>query len=157
MIEHLDDQKSLFFEAIRYIIIYTIVYSVVSILSNYWLLNMQEKKMSLIEKRLEIEEKDLVLQRKDFEKVKEDLNKEYNNYRKAKIILLARIRDYSKELDFWRDTIRKILYSIPKNRKEDITKIVTNNLRTYQTSDYNDDYFESAKMLAEIMNKEVKE
>lgn len=56
---------------------------------------------------------------------------------KIRIFLLARLNDHSKELSFWRDTIRKILYkSNEKNiQEDDIIDIVTKSLKTFKTKD----------------------
>lgn len=47
---------------------------------------------------------------KEMEDVKQKHNNEVVNHKKQIILLLSRLRDYSKELDFWRDTIRKVTY-----------------------------------------------
>ena len=56
--------------------------------------------------------------------------------KKQNILLLARIRDYSKELSFWRDTIRKILFLNTNRDKQFADKLfeqVMDNLKTYST------------------------
>ena len=63
--------------------------------------------------------------------------------RRIKIRFVKTISDYAKELEFWKDTIRKILYESNKNKieSEDIFKMVTLNLKTYNTlrkCDYRD-------------------
>lgn len=52
-----------------------------------------------------------------------------------KLKLQKRIIDYSKELSFWKDTIRKLLYQSKENKITDneVFQIVTKNLKTYQT------------------------
>jgi hypothetical protein len=62
--------------------------------------------------------------------IKEDakkIEKEFFEYRdayvKIRVILLARISEYQKELDFWRDTIRKVVYEVTKN-KNDAEKLI---------------------------------
>jgi hypothetical protein len=57
--------------------------------------------------------------------------------RKQKILLLARLNDYSKELTFWRDTIRKILYQakVGDGTAETVIRQVTDSLHTYSTMD----------------------
>lgn len=54
---------------------------------------------------------------------------------KQRLYLLARLSDYSRELTFWRDTIRKMLYQAGAEKKtvENILDQVTTTLRTYGT------------------------
>lgn len=77
-------------------------------------------------------------------------------HKSGKIIrgyILAKTTDYIKELDFWRDTIRKILYFKDKKIDSDeIFKIVTDNLKTYSTLHKSYDY-EALKYIKDI-NKE---
>jgi hypothetical protein len=55
-------------------------------------------------------------------------------YTKMKLLLLARISDYSKELFFWRDTIRLMAVS-EENKKnaEGLINKITEHLKTYST------------------------
>lgn len=57
------------------------------------------------------------------------------------ILYLARLGDYSKELNFWRDTIRKITYNSTNknNGTESIIDIVTKSLKTYRTRGTDDE------------------
>jgi hypothetical protein len=62
--------------------------------------------------------------------IKEDakkIEKSYFEYRdaylKIRVYLSARISEYQKELDFWRDTIRKVIYEETKN-KNDAEKLI---------------------------------
>lgn len=54
---------------------------------------------------------------------------------KQRLYLLARLSDYSRELTFWRDTIRKMLYQAGAEKKtvENILDQVTTTLRTHGT------------------------
>jgi len=62
---------------------------------------------------------------------------------KLRIILLSKISAYSKELAFWRDTIRKVIYQSikDKNKAEELIEVVTETLKTYkiQSKEINDD------------------
>jgi len=75
---------------------------------------------------------------------------------RIQIYLLARLNDYSRELSFWRDTIRKLLTSggsVPPPEK--VVEQVTLSLRTFGTLDrktLND--FEAIKVGAELLNRE---
>jgi hypothetical protein len=52
---------------------------------------------------------------------------------RIKILLLARISDYAKELQFWRDTVRKVLYqtSHEQSTSEKLINQVTQALGTH--------------------------
>ena len=58
---------------------------------------------------------------------------------KARILNAARLSDYAKELNFWRDTIRKILYlnSESKIVADELFSTVTDMLKTYNTRSLN--------------------
>lgn len=72
--------------------------------------------------------------------------------------LLARITDYSRELQFWRDTIRKVLYGVNFDEKsvDDIISNVSLVLKTYTTQEVKVD-FEVVRELAERYKKEEPE
>jgi uncharacterized protein YeeX (DUF496 family) len=74
------------------------------------------------------------------------------NLARARVLLLARLSDYAKELEFWRDTVRKILYSVSKDDKasEKIISAVTDTLKTYSTRSDSLREFDSVKLLAEM-------
>jgi hypothetical protein len=82
----------------------------------------------------------------------DDLRKEINEVRKAdariRILQGARLGDYSKELDFWRDTIRKVLYQSSSDEKisEMLIRQVTESLKTYGTLESSKDYDAIAAM-----------
>lgn len=90
--------------------------------------------------------------KKDIMKVKEDM-------RKSNILLQAKLNDYQKELSFWRDTIRKIIYRLPngENKAEQLIKIVSSSLKTYQTHEKQGYDFEALKVLASMIKDIDKE
>jgi hypothetical protein len=72
--------------------------------------------------------------------------------KRMQILLIAKLKDYSKELNFWRNTIRKILYHTADNNKtaDKIFELVTNELKTYRIrSDISQDI--DAIKIAEIL------
>lgn len=81
---------------------------------------------------------------KECDKIRETLEKQEERTKKLfkyeennRFRLQRRLWDYSKELNFWKDTIRKMLYK-SRDRElnnEEIFKIVTQNLKTYRTLD----------------------
>ena len=92
-------------------------------------------------------------------KISDDKIREQNKRTmKMKMLLERKIRDYSKELNFWKDTIRKILYGVSKDdmRKKDICEIVTENLKTYRTKE-KCEYFELEKIMEEFKEDKKEE
>jgi hypothetical protein len=67
------------------------------------------------------------------------------------IFNLKRVSDLSKELDFWRDTIRKLLYKSGEKSTDTLLKEVRNNLKTY-TNDENKLDYPATVALAKMMN-----
>lgn len=64
----------------------------------------------------------------------ERFSEKENAWRKMKILALARITDYSKELSFWRDVVRRILHnSSDKKNADKVIDEVTASLQTYGT------------------------
>lgn len=84
---------------------------------------------------------------KDWEKKLEDARSEserirtvefpkvQKSLRKANLLTISRLSDYARELDFWRDTIRKFMYQATgdSNVAEKLIKEITENLKTYST------------------------
>lgn len=78
---------------------------------------------------------------------------------KQKLLLIKQISDYKKELDFWKDTIRKILYTNYNYSKNDANKLfntITNNLETYSTK-YNSEKldYDNIKIINSIINSKT--
>ncbi|KOR80609.1 hypothetical protein AM232_20715 [Bacillus sp. FJAT-21352] len=82
-----------------------------------------------------------------------DLEKIQTNSMKKQILLQAKLNDYRKELNFWRNTIRKIIYQSPNGEKkaEKLMEIVSSSLKTYQTNEKQNHDFESLKVLSKII------
>lgn len=86
--------------------------------------------------------------------LQEKVSEVANRQKRYQILLLARLSDYSKELSFWRDTIRKILYQTSGDSKtsEIVINQVTETLRTYGTRSEAADDFETIEVLAGILS-----
>jgi hypothetical protein len=89
-------------------------------------------------------------------KVEKEL-RDYNyDSLRTKILLLARISDYAKELQFWRDTVRKVLVSSAAGRANDAELLIaeiTSTLKTYSTRDTKSAYdFETINVLAGLLS-----
>jgi cell division protein FtsB len=94
---------------------------------------------------------------KELNKLNETLRREMENLslqtHQTKILLLARLNDYAKELSFWRDTIRKILYdSNTKEKTADvIIQKISESLKTYHTLEKSDD-FKTIEVLSRMLS-----
>ncbi|MFZ0304634.1 MAG: hypothetical protein WAL75_18225 [Terracidiphilus sp.] len=96
-----------------------------------------------------------------FEKSKGEATKAHNEMKqiwmKYSLYLLSRISDYSKELEFWRDTVRKILLSggVGKERAEEVLTSVMVSLHTYGTQGRADAtvHFDSILEVARLLTK----
>lgn len=103
--------------------------------------------------------------RKENDKIVASLNSSnelYNNSEKKrirhKIYDLNRISDLNKELNFWRDTIRRILYSVKSEKVTDdmLFKTVTSTLKTYTVNEKSEKEIDEMLLIAEaISNKEL--
>ena len=81
-----------------------------------------------------------------------ELQEVKNIGRRTRILLLARLTDYRKELSFWRDTIRKLLYGKDADAQA-LLASVTENLKTYGTRARDDEMFdaETVKIFAGLL------
>jgi hypothetical protein len=92
------------------------------------------------------------------EAIKNESRIERDNQRntalRIKIVLLARLKDTSRELEFWRDTVRRILISIPdgEKRAEKVIAEITNTLKTYAAQAREPD-FDTLEVYAAMLSK----
>ncbi|MBB6625286.1 hypothetical protein H7E67_17870 [Clostridium gasigenes] len=77
---------------------------------------------------------------------------------KHKILLLSRINDYKKELNFWKDTIRKVLYisNQDSSKADEIFNSVRGTLKTYKLNEKENYDLETITVLADILKNEEK-
>lgn len=101
-----------------------VIYTIANLILGYY----TDRRIASLEKAT-----DLV--RAETSELKRDLGKAKTLTAKQKILLLSRISDYSKELNFWRDTIRALLITRGAEKKsaEQIISGVTESLKTYGT------------------------
>jgi hypothetical protein len=91
--------------------------------------------------------------REDHQNLKAEIKRVDTTNAKLRILLLSRINDYAKELDFWRNTIRSMM---PKSDAEQIIGTVTDTLKTYGTRRNRLD-FEAIKVAAAILRQGERE
>jgi len=86
----------------------------------------------------------------------EQLDQIKNESQRLKLLLVSRLSDYHKELSFWRDTIRKILYGAGKSKSnaEAIINEVTRTLKTFGTTESYDDNFDAIRIAADMISRD---
>ena len=112
-----------------------------------------EKNRDLISKELSDVKKELEYKQ---EKIAKELHETRNHVSRTKILLMARLHDYSRELEFWRNTIRKVIYrdSGCKKEAESIIDKVTEELKTYQTRVKDpDECFKAVECMSSMLSK----
>jgi len=122
------------------------------------------------EKKIAVANENLETSKKQYDKEQADANErikklevihqeQEKNIQRYRLILLARISDYEKELAFWRDTIRKIIYSAGgnKNQANEMINQITKVLETYHVQEKTVD-FQAVMTIAELLtNKDTGE
>ena len=78
---------------------------------------------------------------------------------KDRIYYLIRIKDLRCELDFWRDTLRKLLYSSKKDKltTDKIINEITKSLKTFSVNEKNQENIDEIIYLAKVLNNEINE
>jgi hypothetical protein len=151
-----------FKKAIPYTVIVTILYSIML----YVLQLYEEREHKKLKAEMEKVEEQHEKVEAQYEKLEQKLEatenearEKANELRKQALLLLARISDYCKENDFWRDTIRKIMYEAygDKKRGEEVIHQVTESLKTYGTLNRDKCNFEAVKVLADMYLKKKAE
>lgn len=156
VLNYQNSKEAEFLKTIKSILIIIIIYSI-SIIINFIL---HRKMVSKIAKRCDDIEIKLAQSIADAEKAEKKIIDAFKRYRKEKIFYQTRISQLRKELNFWRDTIRKLLYDSKHQEQfsEKILEAVTNNLKTYTTSDRSDNTIDDVLFIAELISKaETKE
>ena len=72
-----------------------------------------------------------------------------------KRLLLSRLADYSRELSFWRDSLRKALGPSPDGtrRAESVIDAITDNLKTYGTREHSPRDFRTLEVLSDLIDE----
>jgi hypothetical protein len=86
--------------------------------------------------------------------IQDSIDKEKANSLKRHLLLKSKLYEYRKELSFWRDTVRKLLYQNKSydNGAEELFKTVSSTLKTYQTHENNQFDYEELKVLTKYLN-----
>lgn len=114
-----------------------------------------EREIKFNEKSIEFENREMKI-KKETEDINTKLEKTKEDFHKTRLIYISRIKDYNKELNFWRDTVRKLLYE-SKNKQIDseiLIKTVTESLGTYQVNCVDGCCLESIRAMSDILTNE---
>lgn len=91
----------------------------------------------------------------ELNRIRTDNKEAINGYRKHLILHSARVSEYRKELDFWRNTIRKISYDSHQKNNIDLVKLVEMNLKTYKLKNLSSSDFDNIIYAADLLNKQI--
>ncbi len=126
----------LFMQLLPNALLYILIYSISQFIFSFYAGKRQEE---LIKKHDELTEK-IKEKNKKFDEIENTLNKTQSDlkevelkFHKAVFFLKKQLSDYSKENEFWRNTIRQLLYTGDKKNKkaEQLFETVTSQLQTY--------------------------
>ena len=150
-------KESAYIQIINYLgtaLIYFIEFAIMLYLSN----KISSKQVEKLKEKVEEEEKVLKLLEKSQEKTTKQEKELQKIIMKNKLLLERKLSDYSRELNFWKDTIRKILYGVScdETKKKDICEIVTDNLKTYRTKE-KCNYYELEEIMEKLKEDEKEE
>lgn len=143
-IEPTTDIPSALSVAARRALLDAVVYAVVLGVFSYWAYSHQ----SHLENETKVLKREVQEAQEQVEQVTRAVEQKSKETQKAvtrvKLYLLARLSDYAKELNFWRDTVRKMLYHAQRSEKgftaDELFDLVTENLKTYGTKSSADEY-----------------
>lgn len=154
--------------AILYALIYAILFGLTTYFSNKKsdkriadYKEDRERKIAVMQEKIDFSDgiskqltNDLSDSKEQIEEIKNKVKKHERDSIKKQILLQAKLNDYSKELSFWRNTIRKILYNESSKypNKEKIFEVVSESLKTYQTHETHKHDFETLKVLSRMIN-----
>lgn len=87
------------------------------------------------------------------EKLKEDLIDIRKIYKRQRVFLLRRVSDYGKEVEFWRNTLRKILISqgADSNSTKNMLREISMTLSTLSTHGNTGNEYEDFKALQQVI------
>lgn len=141
-------------EALKYALMLSIIYTVLFFSFDLIQSNRTKKLTQDLEEIKDDSKAEGEHLRKITEALKEDLYEAKYSSSRARILLQARLSDYAKELGFWRDTIRKVMYnSTGKTISSDsLIEAVTENLKTYGAKSGKEIDFSTIEALAMMMN-----
>lgn len=134
-IEWINENKNIIDNIKDNVIIYFITVFIMTLVSNLYMKNMYNKSQKLKDEEMKLINKETKFNKErilEIENQVKEYKKEKGTMRRY---LISIIKDYSKELSFWKDTIRRAFCKNKKDLKnmDDFFESVTMNLKTYKT------------------------
>lgn len=160
VIEKLSEIENPVTSLMKNLVISSVVYALIMGVMNYRSSKRREEQISIVNSTTEHLRKEIENRVKEKEEInltiknyEKELQKKKNDSLRKQILLHARLNDYSKELSFWRNTIRKVLYQLPsgEERANQLINVVTSSLKTYQTREKDEIDFETIKVLSKMI------
>ena len=156
-VTYLENPKKAYILIISYTIMYFATYMILQ-----YAFDLKLKKYYKILYGLEEEyhkyEKKLQNLKTENTKTQEALKVSRNKIHEMRIYYITRMSDYKKELNFWKDTIRKMLYqSSKKIDTDDLFNVVTETLQTYGTKSSVDTNIDEIYYLSKLMKENIKD
>ncbi len=144
---------------LKNLLLNALMYSLLFGISTYYTYRSKEKSDEKFNERMEVTKQKLDYSEKELNRISDDIDKHKNDNVKMRLLLLSKLHDYRKELNFWRNTIRKVLYQnkYDKKQADDLVNLVTSTLKTYQTNSKDEHDFEHLKMMASYIKEKEKE
>lgn len=138
------------FNALRNAIITTLIYGLIFGLFYIYFIYIFNRQVERQEKHAE-ESKERVKELKDeLKDVRENISKSNASSLKRSILYMAKIRDYEKELNFWKTLISKILYEDKNIKPKELFKKITETLESYGTVALTDEKLSMAEYISKI-------
>lgn len=174
-VEYFNKVTSPFKKTMLSLVINSLMFIVLLTVANYLIDRRSQKRMEEFRELAGIRENDLKESlklvsdwqedlKKDREELKEEVDilhkkiKEINyNNTKWKILYKSKLSDFRKELDFWKDTVRRVIYKAGENKidSQELFNIVTTNLQTYQTKTNANDHYETLKVMSKMFEEKA--
>lgn len=134
-IEWINESKNIIDNVKHNIIIYSVTIFIMTFGSNLYIQNIHKKSEKLKDEKIELINKETEINKERVKEIEAQVIEHKKEKRTVRRYLISIIKDYSKELSFWKDTIRKAFCKNKKDLKtiDDFFEFVTINLRTFKT------------------------
>jgi len=133
-------------------IIYAIMFAIFTLISSYF----TDKTTEELNRRINVNDGKIDILQNEINKNKEYYKKSINSIQKRIMLLKLTLRDYVKELDFWRNVVKNLLFIKDKSNTnaENLFSIVTNTLKTYTIKSKDNKDIDEIFFLADQLTKD---
>lgn len=141
--------KRAFYKGVQTAIIYSIFILILAI----WITSRMKELENNLNKITEEMSENKESSNKKADDIKRDLLEIRKIYKRQRIFLLRRISDYSKEVEFWRNTLRKILLANVSDKKtiENMLREISKSIDTFSTHGNTVKEYENFEVLQEVI------